>query len=201
MNKDLLIAWSHNYVEVVGTITEFEVESFVRDSTSLIKFEGVMNCDNAFIQFRGTFSQFDSSYETFIKDFDDIDPIDLKVKIIGSLTASGVKAIYITKVPYATHNLFDGFIQGVAIDNGVIYPTNFAPYFVPLNILESNGELVAIELTTNPVTIDENGVIENNGYPSIVVDEYEVVGDCPKELVDEIIEEREIYLESLKQVV
>jgi hypothetical protein len=199
MTYEEIIKYAHNKIDLVGVITEFRVEPYIKGSTQLIRYTGVVCCNNSYIQINGVITQYDDTYNTFIQQFDNQDPIGLKVRVIGSLHSNGVRCIYIQKIPNASSDYFKGDVKGIKVDGGVLYPTNYAHLILPLECDANDYSIVSITLKSNPLIVDDSGNIIECGVPSIVVDECCSEGYCDEDIVDRLLEEREIYLESLKQ--
>ena len=191
----------YNYIELVGTLTEWDVDVYEKNDTIVIKYIGVVDCDNAYINIKGVLTQYDDLCKGFIDEFKDEAPPNQRVFVRGKLNAQGgVTVGYISKT-YGG-NKFEGYVHGIPIaEDKVLIVDKDYHQIIPLPLLNwGNNTIHEYKLSSNPLVINNEDIILNDGIPAIIIDDkYEHKDIIPQHLIDQALEEHEIYLESMEQ--
>lgn len=193
-----------NEIRLVGTLTEFNIESYEKNGVIVVKYKGVVKCDNAFISIKSSFTNYDSTIKEFVNQFYGKDQIGHKVYIIGKLNSiGGITTNYISLANDSQQDCFKGRLIGVMLNNNSVLIVNNESHqllsFVSPCATNSNKCFLGQgNLTINPLIVQDNVIIDS-GNPSITLENgLDYICPIDKEIVEQAIEEHNIYLEAMR---
>lgn len=193
----------HNEIRLIGTLTEFAADAYVKNDVGVIKYKGVVNCNNAFINIKATTTSFDDTFAPFINEFN-TDVIGRKVFIMGALNATGGINVNYIALAYKD-DYFEGKIRGIPYEgNNILIVDNEYHSIVNLNVDKSYHQdyICEYKLGVNSLEVDSDGTLLDDGMPSIEWIEFQATEEIEGMgvLVNQALEEHEIYLEAMRQI-
>lgn len=203
MNMNELASLCTNQIRLVGTLTELVGDSYVKNNVGVIRYQGVVECDNAYIPIKATMTSFDDKFSTFIQEFDN-DVIGRKVFILGMLNSIGGVNVDYMAFSYQEEDCFDGIIRGINIDNErVLVIDNDHHSILPIKTLNDDSvyTLNEYKLSLNRVEQVENVIINDGSIPITSIQHiYKGFQEDSKECIEQALEEHEIYVEAMRQI-
>lgn len=190
-----------NEIRLIGTLSELNLDSYEKNGVLVVKYKGVVQCNNAFISIKSTLTSYDSTIVDFVKQFSNNEVIGRKVYIIGKLNSlKGINVSYMS-CAYDKEDYFKGDLIGVAVDNKTLLIVN-NEYHDVLTFdslgAKADYQLGKANLTLNKLVVKDD-IIINEGMPPIVNKQrLNIIDTVDKDLVAQALDEHEIYLEAMR---